>query len=102
MMKRIDNYGELAMFSARKLDRLVAAGIITQTQKLEILDYEDGKGSFSLIRKALAALGIFTVGLGLISLVAANWYDICDAVKLGFLLVAMFGTAAATCYLKSK
>ena len=64
------------MFKAKKLNKLVAAGIITQTQKQQILEYDDNADSRALVSRALMLLGIFTVGLGIISLVASTWQDI--------------------------
>ena len=63
------------MFKAKKLNKLVAAGIITQTQKQQILEYDDNADSLALVSRALMLLGIFTVGLGIISLIASNWQD---------------------------
>ena len=80
------------MFKAKKLDRLVAAGIITQTQKLQILAFEEGKNGFPLVQKALAVLGVFMVGLGVISLVAANWYEFGGGVKLAVMFALLCGS----------
>lgn len=79
------------MFKAKKLDRLVAVGIITQTQKLQILAFEEGKNGFPLVQKALAVLGVFMVGLGVISLVAANWYEFGGGVKLAVMFALLCG-----------
>ena len=62
------------MFKAKKLNKLVAAGIITQTQKQQILEYDDNADSLALVSRALMLLGIFTVGLGIISLIQLAGY----------------------------
>ena len=77
------------MFKPRQLDKLVAAGIITPTQKLQILDFDNDVGH-SWIYRILMTLGIFTLGVGVISIVAANWQDITDMVKLTAMLILLF------------
>lgn len=39
------------MFKAKKLNKLVAAGIITQTQKQQILEYDDNADSLALVSR---------------------------------------------------
>ena len=60
------------MFKAKKLNKLVAAGIITQTQKQQILEYDDNADSLALVSREFMMLWIITVGLGFNSLVAPN------------------------------
>lgn len=50
------------MFKAKKLNKLVAAGIITQTQKQQILEYDDNADSLALVSRALMLLGILPSG----------------------------------------
>lgn len=88
------------MFKPRQLDKLVAAGIITPTQKLQILDFDNDVGH-SWIYRILMILGIFTLGVGVISIVAANWQDIGDMVKLiVMLLLLLFSALGVLYYLK--
>lgn len=67
------------MFKSKQLDKLVAAGIITSTQKSEILEFKDNS---SVVAKALNLLGLFMIGLGGIGIVAANWDIISPVCKL--------------------
>lgn len=88
------------MFKPRQLDKLVAAGIITPMQKLQILDFDNDVGH-SWIYRILMILGIFTLGVGVISIVAANWQDIGDMVKLiVMLLLLLFSALGVLYYLK--
>lgn len=90
------------MFKPRQLDKLVAAGIITPTQKLQILDFDNDVGH-SWIYRILMILGIFTLGVGAISIVAANWQDIGDMVKLIImLLLLLFSAFGVLYYLKQN
>lgn len=90
------------MFKPRQLDKLVAAGIITPTQKLQILDFDNDVGH-SWIYRILMILGIFTLGVGVISIVAANWQDIGDMVKLiVMLLLLLFSALGVLYYLKQN
>lgn len=90
------------MFKPRQLDKLVDAGIITPTQKLQILDFDNEVGH-SLIYRILMTLGIFTLGVGVISIVAANWQDIGDMVKLiVMLLILLFSACGVLYYLKQN
>jgi len=85
------------MFSAKKLEKLVAAGIISPEQKSEILKFDDAvSGGF--VMKALSLLAIFTIGVGVISIVASNWEAISDGVKLFVMFAVLFGTAGGAVY----
>lgn len=90
------------MFKAKKLNKLVAAGIITQTQKQQILEYDDNADSLALVSRALMLLGIFTVGLGIISLVASNWQDIGRTAKLATMLALLAGTGSLAWHWQSQ
>lgn len=83
------------MFSAKKLDKLMAAGIITSSQKQQILDFDKNENS-GIIAKLLIVLGIFILSIGVISMVAANWENIGRTVKLltMFLLLCLVGGTA--------
>ena len=90
------------MFKAKKLNKLVAAGIITQTQKQQILEYDDNADSLALVSRALMLLGIFTVGLGIISLIASNWQDIGRTAKLATMLALLAGTGGLAWHWQSQ
>ncbi|MCM1323588.1 MAG: DUF2157 domain-containing protein [Acetobacter sp.] len=89
------------MFKAKKLDKLVQAGIISSKQKAEILEFDDTAGA-GFVMKALSLLGIFTIGMGVISLVASNWDAISDSVKLITMFALLFGTAGGVVYYQQK
>lgn len=89
------------MFKAKKLDKLVGAGIISPEQKQQILEFEDKAGS-GLVMRALNLLGIFTIGIGVISLVASNWEDISDSLKLIVMFMMLAGAAGMTVWCKQK
>lgn len=90
------------MFKPRQLDKLVDAGIITPTQKVQILDFDNDVGH-SWVYRILMTLGIFTLGVGVISIVAANWQDIGDMVKLIImLLLLLFSAFGVLYYLKQN
>ncbi len=63
--------------------RWVELGFIDQSQANKIKQYEDTEPQGSWILFGLLVLGVAIVGIGVISLIAANWYDIPDMVKLG-------------------
>lgn len=58
-------------------------GLITSDQVHNILDYENKKPKASWFMYGIITLGVSVVGLGLVSLIAANWHQISDGVKLG-------------------
>ncbi len=89
------------MFRAKKLDRLVSAQIITPTQKQQILNFDDASG-WNMVVRALAGLGIFTIGLGIISLVASNWQDIGRMAKLLTMFIVLFGSSGLALYWRQK
>jgi len=89
------------MFSAKKLEKLVAAGIISPKQKSEILEFDDA-ASGGFVMKALSLLAIFTIGIGVISLVASNWEAISDGVKLFVMFAVLFATAARAVYYRKR
>lgn len=89
------------MFKAKQLDKLVKAGIISPEQKGEILEFDDAAGG-GFVMKALSLLGIFTIGIGVISIVASNWEALSDGVKLFVMFALLFGTAGGVVCSKQK
>ncbi|MBO5039192.1 MAG: DUF2157 domain-containing protein [Alphaproteobacteria bacterium] len=79
------------MFKAKQLDKLVKAGIITAEQQKQILSFDNSSGGF--VMRALNLLGIFTIGVGVISLVASNWEYLGDNLKLIVMFALLFGAA---------
>ncbi len=89
------------MFSAKKLEKLVTAGIISPEQKSEILQFDDAaSGGFAM--KALMLLAIFTIGIGVISIVASNWFGIAREVKLFLMFFLLIMTSCLAVYWKQE
>ncbi len=85
------------MFKAKKLDRLVEAGIISAKQRQQILDFDKDKNS-GFAAKLLSILGIFIIGVGVISVIAANWDGISDVIKLFVMFLMLFGCGLLAFY----
>ncbi|MBP5698465.1 MAG: DUF2157 domain-containing protein [Alphaproteobacteria bacterium] len=85
------------MFKAKKLDKLVAAGIISAEQRQQILDFDKDKNS-GFAAKLLSILGIFIIGVGVISIIAANWDGISDTIKLFVMFLMLFGSGMLAFY----
>lgn len=76
---------------AKKLDLWQQKKLITPEQTKAIIDFER-KSSRPVLTYYLLALGLFCIGLGIISLISANWQLIPAAVKFFFdfvLLIAV-------------
>jgi len=80
---------------SKKLAEWVEAGLIDGEARARIEAHE-GAHRRPLMLYAMLGLGAFTVGLGIISVVAANWADVPDRVKLAVDLVLAAGLGAAT------
>ena len=66
-----------------KINKWLSKGIITQEQGEAILNYEkSAKSSLSWSLYGFLILAAFSVGLGVVSLIAANWQFIPDYIKL--------------------
>lgn len=89
------------MFSAKKLDKLVTAKIISETQKQQILNFEKNNNS-GTISNLLTTLGIFTLAIGAISLVSANWENISKTIKLMIMLATLSATGALAVHYQNK
>lgn len=72
----------------RKLDKWCEAGLIDEATASNILAYEDAH-SRPLAVWAVVGIGALAIGLGLISLIAANWEDVPGLVRLAIHLVLM-------------
>lgn len=76
------------------LSRWQKAGLITEAQVQEILDYEQGhRPSYALY--GFLGLGTLAIAIGIVSLIAFNWDEISGAVKLGvdFALLVIIGAS---------
>lgn len=78
-----------------KLDKQVAEwtakGFITADQAVQITQYESSKPRNSWFLYGTWTLGVSVLGMGVISLIAANWHQIPDMLKLAlaFLILTM-------------
>lgn len=77
------------MFKAKQLDKLVQAGIISALQKEQILNFDNKNTGF--VSRLITLLGVFTIGVGIISIVASNWDNISDTIKLIVMFAMLFG-----------
>ena len=66
----------------QKLQTWVNQGLISQDQSEKISDYEDNQPQRSIVLSGFLTLGIFVIGIGVISIMAANWDSISAATKL--------------------
>jgi uncharacterized membrane protein len=80
------------------LKEWVALGIISPDHATRIREHEANKPESSWILSGLLILGAIVVGIGVISLIAANWYQIPDSVKLAGDFLLLIALAFATLY----
>lgn len=79
---------------SKKIESWTQAGIIDAAQAQKISDFERENGSFGA-HGVFLTLGALSVALGVISLIAAHWADIPDAVKLTAMFLMLAGNAFA-------
>jgi len=74
----------MSMMSAtgRKTRRWEKAEIITPAQRDAIIAFERQRGGKRFMR-GLIGLAVFAIGLGILSIIAANWMHISGSVKIG-------------------
>jgi uncharacterized membrane protein len=87
----IDHGGSVRL--ERQVQRWLAAGIIDAATAERIIAHER-RANRPVLLLAIGGLGAFTIGVGLISVIAANWGDIPRLVKL----LAMLGLFGANAY----
>lgn len=87
----------------KKLEAWLEADLITPAQQQKIIAFENNQVKPALMG-ILLSLSVFCIGVGLISLIAANWDAISDTLKmvLMFLLLAGTGAAMFKAYLQHK
>ena len=78
--------------STRKLDAWLDAGLIDQATRDRIVAYED-QHSRPIALWAVIGIGALAIGLGVISVVAANWEDVPGQVRLAIHLLLFAGLA---------
>ncbi len=84
----------LARMSARKIAQWHEAGVIDAATRDRLLAYETAH-SRPLLLWAVWGIGALAIGLGLVSVVAANWEDIPGVVRLSLHLALIAGLLAA-------
>lgn len=70
-------------------------GLISEDQAIRIADYEAKRPTGNWIASAFITLGVVVIGIGIVSLVAANWSSIPDSVKLAVDFLLLSGIAGA-------
>lgn len=87
----------------KKLKAWLEADLITPAQQQKIIAFENNQVKPALMG-ILLSLSVFCIGVGLISLIAANWEAISNPVKMVamFLLLAGTGAAVFKAYLQHK
>jgi uncharacterized membrane protein len=80
---------------AQKLSQWEKAGLLQREQVAAILKFEEGLSENHWVLSGLMILGVLTIGIGVISLIAANWSEIPNAIKLtgNFLFLGVIGVA---------
>lgn len=80
----------------KSISEWVSLGIITSEQARKIHEHESGKPENSWVLSGFLLLGAVIVAIGIVSLIAANWFDIPAFVKLAgdFGLLAALAFAA--------
>ena len=85
-----------------KVDKWLSEGLISHTQKEAILNYEKTSKGGSWILYGFLTVAVFSAGLGIIALIAANWRDIPPLVKLTCYFVLLGGVGWLTLKQKSQ
>lgn len=75
----------------RHIQQWVRKGIITQEQANQIAELDTNKTHSNWAITGFMLIGFFVFALGMISIIAANWYEISDAIKLtaDFIILAL-------------
>lgn len=66
----------------KNLAEWVSLGFISQDQASLIIAHEEAKPESSWLMNGLLTLGVTILGIGIISIIAANWYQIPDFIKI--------------------
>ena len=77
-------------------------GLINREQARQIILYEESKSHSSWVIYGFLVLGASVVGLGIISLIAANWQGLSDEIKLLWDFLLLFFVAKGVYWAKIK
>lgn len=80
----------------KSLKEWLSHGFISEAQADLIRNHERTKPESSWVLSGLLTLGAIIIGIGIISLIAANWIEIPNAIKLGGDFVILAGLAWLT------
>jgi uncharacterized membrane protein len=80
---------------AKKLADWEKAGLVHREQVVAISKYEESLSENHWVLSGLMILGVLTIGIGVISLIASNWSNIPNAAKLIFDFFALGGIGFA-------
>lgn len=88
---------------AKKLSEWEQIKLIDEKQKSAILAYESRQGK-NRLPFILSALAVFCIGFGILSLIASNWQEIPDSLKLSadILLLGLTAVGAYRFYNRGK
>lgn len=78
----------------KKLAQWVDSGLISAHQAETIREHEARAPGPSWVLSGLYLLGAFVIGVGIISVVAANWHKIPDLVKIGAAFLLLMASAS--------
>ena len=85
------------MFSvARKTQKWVENGLISDEQARRINAFEQSRKSFLSLFSIIMFLGFLSIALGIAAIVASNWADISDAAKLSSMFVLLTACAVGS------
>ncbi|MCB1169127.1 MAG: DUF2157 domain-containing protein [Leptospiraceae bacterium] len=87
---------------ADKIKTWVEAGLIQPDQGKAIEQFEANRHSRPYAMYSFVILGVTVISIGIISLIAANWEDIPDAVKLGTDILILLITAFFVFYYRKS
>lgn len=80
----------------KSLKRWAEAGLISEEQSGRIISFERDEPSASWVIYGLSGLGVVVALTGIISVIAANWYEISPAAKLILYFISIAGLGLVT------
>src|SRR5689334_7195082 len=88
----------------KSLKEWTKAGLITREQALRINEYESRRPESNWVLSGLLILGVMIIGIGVISLIAANWQQIPNTIKLSvdFVILTVVAWGIVSCRPSSK
>lgn len=86
----------------KQLDEWVSQQFINKDQAKAIFEFEEAKPSQSWVLYSFLTLGAVVISIGIISLIASNWKNIPDSMKIAgdFTFMGILGFSAFSCWNK--